>query len=560
MRGRTFGNDWRPDQGTMAIPRNKQTLAKGYEGIRAEISASLQPFAQNRESEKRSRRTRALKDLHFFAKAYFPHYLNAGPSALHFHLYEEYREAVERSQKKGVGARLCHAAPRGHAKSTVTSLILPLWCIVGNKRRLIGLLSDSTEQADEFLEFIKAELEMNSRLQEDFPSACGEGRTWKAGHIITANGVKLRCWGKRKRIRGARHGQTRPDLVICDDLEDDESVDSPEQRLKDEKWFFKAVMKVGSTATVTIVVGTLLHYDSLLAKLLQRPGWKGRKWQAVMQWSASPLWEQWEALYNQALAESQDQAQTFFSTHEEEMLEGTEVLWPEVESYLHLMQMRVSDGPAYFDSEKQNEPLNPEDCIFREEWFRSIPLVTPGGSVSGSSGKAGEREPDPVYAAVDPSMGASSHKGDPSAIVVGAQRPDGCIDILEADIARRHPDAIMEALFHYHERYRFTRVVVETVQFQELFKDHIIREGARRGLYLPIEGVRPTSDKILRITKLQPHIKNGLIRFGPHQANLLNQLKYFPKADHDDGPDALEMLFSLIQSGQQGPRVRSLGV
>ena len=51
------------------------------------------------------------------------------------------------------------------------------------------------------------------------------------------------------------------------------------------------------------------------------------------------------------------------------MLAGTEVLWPEVENYYYLMKMRVSDGPAFFDSEKQNEPIHPEDCLFREEWF-----------------------------------------------------------------------------------------------------------------------------------------------------------------------------------------------
>ena len=82
--------------------------------------------------------------------------------------------------------------------------------------------------------------------------------------------------GKRKRLRGARHGNRRPDLVICDDLEDDENIDSPEQREKDRKWFFKAVMKIGGRYTVYIVIGTLLHYDSLLARLLNRPGWQGK--------------------------------------------------------------------------------------------------------------------------------------------------------------------------------------------------------------------------------------------------------------------------------------------
>jgi predicted phage terminase large subunit-like protein len=210
------------------------------------------------------------------------------------------------------------------------------------------------------------------------------------------------------------------------------------------------------------------------------------------------------------------------------------------------MKMRISDGPSAFDSEKQNEPINPDDCLFQESWFKYYD-DQPG---------MGAPESSQYFAAVDPSMGKSSHKADPSAIIIGTIRDCGQIDILEADIQKRHPDAIMEALFEYHKKYKFARVVIEEVQFQELFKDQLIKEGARRQIYLPVEGVRPVSDKKLRITKLQPHIKNGLIRFRRDQRILLDQLKYFPKASHDDGPDALEMLFSLIGRGRIDPQVR----
>ena len=54
-----------------------------------------------------------------------------------------------------------------------------------------------------------------------------------------------------------------------------------------------------------------------------------------------------------------------------------------------------------------------------------------------------------------------------------------------ADIKKRHPDRIMEDLFQYHEQYQFDRIVIEEVQFQELFKDQVIKEGAKqRGIYL----------------------------------------------------------------------------
>lgn len=531
---------------------------QGYNEIRGLIESAATPFRENAEAEKEKRVQRALGELQFFAKTYFPHYLTAEPSIMHLALYEKFQSLVQTAQSQGRGAKEVQAAPRGHAKSTLTTLVLPLWCIVGRHRRFIGVISDTTEQAEEFLESIKVELEVNQRLREDFPEACGEGRTWQVGKILTRNGVKVACWGKRKRLRGVRFGSRRPDLVILDDLENDEHIDSPEQREKDRKWFFKAVMKVGGAYTVYLVIGTILHYDSLLARLLKQPGWTGRKWQAVTAWSSSPLWEQWERIFCEPANDLAEQkADEFFAAHQAALLDGAEVLWPEVEDYHYLMKMRVADGPAFFDSEKQNEPINPEDCLFQEDWFAFFDAENVALSPSISSGQVLSKDDyQACYCAIDPSMGRQSKKSDPSALLIGGVRANGAIDILEADIQRRHPDAIMEALFEYHKQYDFTRVAIEEVQFQELFKDQVVRESARRGLYLAVEGVRPNTDKTLRISKLQPHIKNGLIRFRRRDRILLDQLKYFPKADHDDGPDALEMLFSLIARGGEGPRIR----
>ncbi len=536
----------------MAGFKSISKLANGYDDIRQLIARALTPFGKTTPKQKERRKKRAQKDLRFFAETYFPHYLTAPPSEMHLEFYKLFQTAINSAAKIGSpGFRTAQAAPRGHAKSTLSSLILPLWCIIGEKRRFIGLVSDTTEQAADFLEFIKAELDANERLREDFPEACGEGKVWKAGQAITRNNVRLKCWGKRKAMRGARHGSVRPDLIVCDDLEGDENIDSPQQRAKDREWFFKALMKIGSRRTVTVVVGTILHYDSLLAQLLKRPGWTGHKWQAIQQWSASPLWEQWEAVY---VARQEDQADRFFNKHQRAMLDGTDVLWPEVEDYYYLMKMRVSDGPAFFDSEKQNEPVNPDDCLFREEWLtfldeervlRNLEWKTYSG----------------FYCAVDPSLGKQSKGADPSAIIVAGVDAEGYVDVLEADIRKRPPDAIMEDLLTLHKKYRFTLAGIEEIQFQELFKDWVIKESTKRKLYLPVEGIRPNSDKVLRISKMQPHIKNGIIRFQRNQTQLIDQLRYFPKADHDDGPDALEMVFSLITHHTSfGPRIRNLSV
>lgn len=44
-------------------------------------------------------------------------------------------------------------------------------------------------------------------------------------------------------------------------------------------------------------------------------------------------------------------------------------------------------------------------------------------------------------------------------------------------------------------------------------------------------------------------MQNGLIRLHQSQHTLIEQLRHFPGADHDDGPDALQMLWALATGG-----------
>ncbi|EFA27901.1 conserved hypothetical protein, partial [Haemophilus influenzae HK1212] len=79
--------------------------------------------------------------------------------------------------------------------------------------------------------------------------------------------------------------------------------------------------------------------------------------------------------------------------------------------------------------------------------------------------------------------------------------------------------------------------------FQEFLKDELVKRSAQRGIPVPATATKPNTDKMLRIESLQPHMVNGLILLHSSQATLISQLRHFPKADHDDGPDALEMLW-----------------
>jgi predicted phage terminase large subunit-like protein len=507
-------------------------LAELAAGFRQQIEAQVSGFDPDKAAS-RARRKRADAEFEYFARTYFPHYVTKPNSRLHDYLYTRLPEIAD-SAKSETDAI---AAPRGEAKSTITSQIFVIWCVVTGRKWYPMIGMDAFDQAAIMLEAIKAELDSNPRLAMDYPEATGQGRVWQAGVVVTRNDRKIEAVGSGKRIRGRRHGPHRPDLFVGDDLENDENVRTPEQRDKLQGWITKAVLKLGGAGEKfdAIIIGTILHYDSVLNRLLKNPLWRSRKFKALISWpDRMDLWDRWEELL---LNQGQEAADALYAARRAEMDAGSEVSWPAGRPLVELMIIRARDGHASFDSELQNDPLSDDDAPFA----KAITFWV-------------DRLADWLfYGACDPSLGKHGASRDPSALLVGGfNRATGVLDVVEAAIRKRLPDRIIEDIIGYQQEYHCLIWGIEVVQFQEFLKTELVKRSALRGIPVPAVGITPHADKLLRIESLQPHMANGLIRLHPSQATLVEQLRHFPKADHDDGPDALHMLWMLAVSRAGG--------
>ncbi|WP_246637652.1 phage terminase large subunit [Crassaminicella profunda] len=472
-------------------------------------------------------------DLEYFGKAYFSHYFNRETPEFHRELDTIWKKGVIKTK---AGVKRAVAAPRGHAKSTNLTFKDTIHSIVYEYKHYILIISDSSDQADGFLTNIRDEFEDNEAIKEDFGEL--KGLVWKNSVLLTSTDVKVEALGAGKKVRGRKHRNWRPDLIVLDDIENDENVRTPEQRKKLENWFYKAVSKAGDDYTDIIYIGTLLHYDSLLAKVLRNPAYQSKKYKAVISFAKhKELWDQWERIFTDLSNDNREQeALDFFNANKEKMLERTEVLWEDKLDYYNLMVMKVSEGDAAFNSEEQNEPINPDDCLFNEEWF----------DFYNEAAIDFRNELFEFYGFVDPSLGKSRTSDYSAIITIAKDTTTGYMYVIDADIERRHPDKIIEDILEKEKWLRnaygrgYTAFGAETNQFQWFLKEELAKASAKEGLYLPIEEIQQTSDKVMRIQTLQPDIKNRYIKLHPRYKLLLEQLKYFPMADHDDGPDALE--------------------
>jgi predicted phage terminase large subunit-like protein len=530
----------------------QRALTQFADSFRQRIEAECGGFDPDPSAiEARRAKATAADGLEFFCRTYFPHYVKKPNSVLHDYLYRvlpdiagpapAHAHAPTQPSPAGGGPEappgishcLAIAAPRGEAKSTICSQLFVLWCVVTGRKKYPMIGMDAFDQAAIMLESVKAELEFNPRLTLDFPEATGQGRVWQAGVIVTRNGAKIEAVGSGKRIRGRRHGPYRPDLFIADDIENDENVRTPEQRDKLQAWLTKAVLKLGGAGEKfdCIVIGTILHYDSVLNRLLKNPLWTAQKFRAVLRWpDRMDLWDQWE---ERLLAQGEAAAAAFHREYQADLERGAEVSWPAGRPLVELMKIRVRDGHAAFDSELQNDPLSDDDAPFAQclhFWVNRLAEWL-------------------FYGACDPSLGKAGASRDPSAILVGGfNRETHVLDVVEASIRKRLPDRIIEDIIAFQAQYRCLLWVIEAVQFQEFLRTELVKRSAARGRPVPARAVTPHTDKLLRIESLQPHMANGLIRLHPSQHTLIEQLRHFPKADHDDGPDALHMLWAACQS------------
>lgn len=468
--------------------------------------------------------------LELFAKTYFPDIFTCDFCELHKEFFASAEDIILRQKnKKNFWVR---AAPRGHGKSQVLSFLLPMWCVCYKYKRNILILSDTADQAKVFMAAIKLELEENDLLRQDFGDLVSEQK-WAQDKIVTQNRVQIYARGAGQKLRGNKYGSIRPELVIIDDLENDESVETEQQRKKLKNWFMKAVIPAGSPTTDYIYIGTVLHYESLLEQLLTEPAfgmWDRKRYQAVQKFSDSPLWDTWEEMMTDATNENNaNDAYEFYQQHREEMLEGVEALWTAQgkDYYYDMMALRLAD-PASFASEYQNEPVDPSTAIFQEEWFDyyyELPEIVK------------------VFGACDPSLGKA--KSDRGAIIWAGLDKNNYLYILDVQMGRYKPDMLIELIIagaiKYHSK--LVSVTIETVQFQAMFKDEVAKRGLNAGIQIPINEFNDKTPKELRLEGLVPRIKNKYIKFRKDQITLINEFLRFPKGT-DDGMDAVNMICS----------------
>lgn len=428
-----------------------------------------------------------------------------------------------------INRHLAVAAPRESAKSTILTFLKPFHAIMFQEKRFIVIVQNTFKKAAMSLDSIKKELQENQLLRENFPGVKitkdAEGDSIISHH----NGFKTQilCKGVDQigSIRGVKFGAYRPDLIIGDDMEDDELVRSPERRVQLQQDFDEALIPCGDKGNCQyIFIGTILHDDALIAKLVSKtfyPEYKKLFYKAGIDWGS-------------AKARS---------------------LWPQQWTVDELKKLE-RDKPSVFAKEYQNDPVAGRNSKFKKEDFRYW-KVEQGEyfllSVAGEIISKG-RMVDCVPAISCDLAWKEKRESDSCVILPGYLTPNSEI-LIEEYISEKglKPNDVSEHLFVMANRLKAITGHEPSVGFEKSMLENItqwflMQEMRKRNRFLITKDLVWDADKITRIeTRLISRYSQHVIFHKKGMGDLEHQLIRFPYGTHDDLVDAEQGLVQLLQ-------------
>ncbi len=222
-------------------------------------------FIESITKDRAVRRDVASKAHLMFFSIYFGHYIKYALADFH---HEMFSITQDKDNKLA-----CIVAFRGSGKSTIITLSCALWSILGvHQKKFVLLMSQTKHQAKQQMMNLRYELENNALLKSDLgPFQEETDAEWGSVSLVFKNvGARITIMSMEQSVRGIRHKEYRPDLIILDDIEDVASVKTQESRDKTFEWYTREVFPLGDLGTRIIIVGNFLHDDSLVARIRQK--------------------------------------------------------------------------------------------------------------------------------------------------------------------------------------------------------------------------------------------------------------------------------------------------
>lgn len=382
---------------------------------------------------------------------------------------------------------------RGGAKSTLAEEAIIVKALL-RKRRHILVIGENERRSVDRLRSVKHELESNEFIIELFGDQRGD--TWQETKIVLSNGTVIQALGRGQSLRGIKHLDARPDFCFIDDLEDEESVRTLENRDATMTWFTASLLPALEPGYQVRVAATPLDPDAFAVRLTKSKDWKTLKFPVE------------------------------YIDKETGVRTAT---WPgrfPLEEIDRIKSSYVSLGRAdVYQREYMCEAVDPATKVFVSDMMK----------VRNDRYRTWQA----VYAMYDPARSVKATSASTGKAVWSWFGNKLVIWELSAHLWM--PDEIISDLFRVDKQYNPVKIGVEEDGLNEFLLQPLRSEQIKRGHPLPLAPLKAPRGKLDFIKGLQPFFKAGEIEFAGERADFedgINQFMSYPTG-RIDAPNAL---------------------
>ncbi|MET9517426.1 hypothetical protein [Streptomyces sp. NPDC002994] len=484
---------------------------RGYlEGLDAEtfnLDAYLSRFDERLLATPEGRRTLTRLDPLLFALVYVRHHLRDSEKQITFgdaHLdWCRAARAWIRPVTGPAEQRDAYIAPRNMGKSTWWFLLLPLWAAAHGHVKFAAAFASSAGQAETHLASFKREIDTNQLLRQDFPDLCTPAKRPSGTNVadtqsmyIAKSGFVFAGRGIDSSNLGMKVGEQRPDLLLCDDIEPDESSYSVEQAKKRRTTLIDAVLPLNVYARV-VISGTVTLPGSIVHQLV-----KHARGVDTEDWVAE---EGFRAHYTPPIVMRDD---------------GTErSVWP---AKWPLAYLKSIEHTRSFAKNYANDPMGSDGDLWTPDDFRY----------------PGEEGLDPIthmMLSIDPAVTAKKGSDFTGlAVVSWSAQHRRCT--VHAAVAVKIPPGV-------HMRDRVLALLDEWPQIGlillEVNQGQDVWQSVFHHMPVKVKTVNQSEPKFSRAEGVLNHYQRGRVLHARKLRELEEQMCAFPKAPHDDLVDAV---------------------
>ena len=451
------------------------------------------------------------QDMLLFGQMVMPNMFSEASPKFHYDITKELLKKDKSHKQINI------IAPRGHAKSSICAGVYPLYHLMFTPGvKVIVLVSRTQQHAVKLMGTIKDVLDYSKEFRHFF-GYWGQhsARKWTNTEIELKDGSVIICKGTGQQIRGIKHGNQRPTLLILDDPEDENNTKTAEAMEFNLRWLLQSgVPSLDPIKGAICVIGTPQHQRCLIETLKDMKGWKTLEFRPD--------------------------------------LEKDYALWPEVWPAHRLKEKKEElesiNRLSVFYREYLCQIVGDEENLFRPEDFRYYEgeIETDAAGLSTlvltnlNGEEVTERRPVNVFTGVDP---ASSTKktADYSVIFNIAIDEDNNRFCIPYYRKRANPLHLADAIIDNFKMFKSTKTRIESVGYQDMLRQYIREKTQDMGIFVPGLEVKenPRTSKSYRLESLQPLFANHKVFIKKSMIELENELMLYPRGKNDDLLDGL---------------------